>query len=203
MNFQYPRFISIKQFTRIGRKISILLLVFSLLLSPVRALTQQHDTAPQEYGLKAVYLYNFLQFTYWPEEKCTSQGQKVTEIAVIGDSAINSNLLALQDELRRTQKVEIVINSLGPYRKDMDLTGCRLLYIAPSEKGNIGKILSAIEGQPTLTISDIEECLDLGCMIALISRMNKVRWAINRHSLQQSGLRLNANLLRMAVKIVD
>ena len=85
----------------------------------------------------------------------------------------------------------------------MDLSGCRILFITQSEKNNLKKILANIKDEHVLTVSEIEECIDLGCTIALISRMNKVRWAVNRESAQQAGLRLSSRLLAMAVKVVD
>jgi hypothetical protein len=153
--------------------------------------------------LKAVYLYNFLQFVHWPSEKCLAPKGKVEEIVVIGDSPISDSLQRLQDELERTHNTKITLRFCGPYVDGMDLSGCSLLFITRSEMKNIKKILAGIKDAPVLTVADTEECLEQGCMIALISRMNKVRWAVNRELAEQAGLRLNSRLLTMAVKVID
>lgn len=65
------------------------------------------------------------------------------------------------------------------------------------------RILDSIKDEPVLTVADSEEGLEKGCMIALLSRMNKVRWAINRNPVERAGLRLNSRLLTMAVKVIE
>ena len=176
---------------------------FSLLWPASNSFCQGNKSGPQEYGLKAIYLYNFLQFVHWPAEKIMKNGRKVEEIAVIGDSPIGASLQALNTELKRTQGTEISFRFYGPYKKDMDLSGCRLLFISQSAMKHCKRILDSIRDEPVLTVADSEEGLEQGCMIALLSRMNKVRWAINRKPVKQAGLRLNSRLLTMAVKVVE
>jgi len=180
---------------------SLIFLLTLFLLLP-QAYGQETNQEPQEYGVKAVYLYNFLQFVNWPEGRCRFAGKRIKEIAVIGDSPIGASLQALKAELQRIHGAEITIRFLGPYVEGMDLGGCRLLFISRSEMKNIQKILAGVRDKAVLTVADSEECLDHGCMIALLSRMNKVRWAINREQADQEGLRLNSRLLAMAVKVI-
>lgn len=163
---------------------------------------QSNETVPQEYTLEAIYLYNFLQFVHWPEGKCKPEGE-VREIAVIGDSPIGESLVALKDELKRTKSTEITIRFYGPYVEGMDLSGCRLLFISKSEMKNIGRIMASIKDEAVLTVSDAEDCINQGCMIALLSRMNKMRWAVNRKPAERAGLQLNSRLLAMAVNIIE
>jgi hypothetical protein len=179
------------------------LTLFCLLAPASYSYSQDKKQSPQEYGIKAIFLYNFLQFVHWPVEKCPLLEGKLKEIAVLGDSPIGESLQVLKDELQKTQGTKITVRFLGPYEDGMKLSGCRLLFITQSEMKNIKKILAGIKDEPVLTVSDTEECLEQGCMIALISRMNKVRWGVNRQSAEQAGLRLSSRLLAMAVKIVD
>ncbi|MFC1524145.1 YfiR family protein [Thermodesulfobacteriota bacterium] len=165
--------------------------------------SQTKEQSFREYSLKAVYLYNFLQFVRWPADKCLLNGNRMEEIGVIGDSPIIDSLQNLKAELKRTQNIEIIVRYLGPYVEGMDLSGCRLLFISRSEMKNIEKILVSVKDEPVLTVADGEESLEQGCMIVLLLRMNKVRWAVNRESAKQSGLRLSSRLLTMAVKIID
>lgn len=179
------------------------LIAFGLLSPAAHSYSQDQEQDPQEYGMKAVFLYNFLQFVNWPADKCILPDGKMREIAVLGDSHISESLATLKNELKKSQNTEITVRFLGPFVEGMDLSSCRLLFITQSEMKNIQKIIASTKGEPVLTVSDTEECLDLGCMIALISRMNKVRWAVNREPAEQAGLRLSSRLLAMAVKIID
>jgi hypothetical protein len=201
----FPKSISYRGGTIRQRLFRLLffLALLCLLWPSAKSFSLERKQAPGEYGLKAIYLYNFLQFVHWPADKCSVDGGRVQEIAVIGDSPIAESLQALRDELKQANNTDISIRFYGPYVEGMDLSGCRLLFITKSEIKNIRKILASIKDEPVLTVADTEECLEQGCMIALILRMNKVRWAVNRDSAEQAGLRLSTRLLTMAVKIIN
>jgi hypothetical protein len=189
---------------RFGRPVALiaLLLLAGLLGWPPSA-AKATPTIPKEYELKAVYLYNFLQFVNWPAGPCTVNGGRVEEIAVLGDSPIGDSLQTLKKELKRSRGIEITVRFYGPYVEGMDLSGCQLLFISQPELRNIKKIIGSLKGRPALLVGDDEDCLDQGCMIALLSQANKIRWAVNRRSAEASGLRLNARLLEMAMKVVE
>lgn len=157
----------------------------------------------REAELKAVYLYNFLHFVQWPTEKCGEGNEHPREIAVIGEAPLGQALLALQAKLEATQKKRLSIVFYGPYEEGMDLSGCRLLFISDSEKNNFHKILAALEDEPVLTVADNDHFLSAGGIITLISRKNKIRWAINRDSARRAGLRLSSKLLDIAVKVIE
>lgn len=165
------------------------------------AYAQPARSNPSEYDLKAVYLYNFLQFISWPAGKCSTNG-KVDEIAVIGDSPIGKSLQNLQAELKRTQGINIQVRFYGAYTEGMDLSGCKLVFIAQSEAKHIRKILDAFKDGQAFTVADNEDCLDQGCMVSLFSQSDRVRWAVNRRSIENSGIKINARLLDMAMKVV-
>ncbi|MCL7487767.1 MAG: YfiR family protein [Desulfobulbaceae bacterium] len=157
---------------------------------------------PSEHELKAIYLYNFLKFVQWPQNACTVHDDPSHRIAVIGDSQFNQVLKDLQQKLnQKGHELQIIFH--GPYRKDMDLSCCCLLFITATEQDNLPSILAQIAGQPVLTVADTDAFMDRGVMITLVSRNNKIRWAINRKPVAESGLKLNVKLLDIAVKVID
>lgn len=182
----------------------VLLSVLLCLLWPASGYSAQtNEPLPQEYGLKSIFLYNFLQFVHWPAKKCPQIKGMVKEIAVLGDSPIGESLQALKTQLKESHNVDITVRYLGPYVDGMDLSGCRLLFITKSEMKNARKILAGLKDEPTLTVADTEEFFEQGCMIVLLSRLNKVRWAVNRKPAEQAGLRLNSRMLAMAIDITE
>lgn len=199
---------SAKITTRPNHSLPLVALIFLMVLvigrfwSPSCALASAQPI-PREYELKAVYLYNFLQFVNWPSGSCNSRGGRIEEIAVLGNSPIGDSLKSLQAELKRTRGVEISLRFYGPYVEGMDLSGCQLLFIAQPELRYIKKIIASLKGKPALLVADDEDCLDQGCMIALLTQASKIRWAVNRRSAEASGLRMNARLLEMAMKVVE
>lgn len=157
---------------------------------------------PSEYELKAIYLYNFLQFVQWPEEECRLPGGRAHEIAVIGDSSLRPVLLSLQDKLRKKNKdLRLVFHD--SYQEGMDLSRCCLLFIAASEQRKLPSILKSLAGKHVLTVTDGDDGADSGVMITLLSRANRIRWAVNRRPVADAGLKMSAKLLEIAERVIE
>jgi hypothetical protein len=184
--------------------IVVLLALFTA--CPARTVEPAHirppAESPTEYELKAIYLYNFIQFVQWPRDKCPASGGSPREIGILGDSAFEPVLRALQEKLE-TKDQHLTLTFYGPYREGMNLSNCCLLFINASEKQNLAHILDSLKNKPVLTVADSEGFADRGVMITLVSHRNKIRWAINREPVERAGLRLSAKLLDIAVKVIN
>ena len=156
-----------------------------------------------EHQLKAVFLFNFLQFTQWPEAKCGPVARRPLEIAILGQIPFHEALRSLQAQLELKDHPPLSIKVYGPYTEEMDLSGCRLLFVSSSEKKNFGRIIEKLKDEPVLTVADDDNFLQAGGMITLLNQENKIRWAINRKSVQRAGLRLSAKLFDIAVRVVE
>jgi hypothetical protein len=177
-----------------------LLVTSLLLLVVVPVCYAEYDTpSTREYALKAVCLYNFTHFAYWPAAKEPKKTEPVI-IGVVGRSPFGSALENLQTKLQKTHKKNISIVYHGPYQGGMDLRQSHLLFISASQK-NISAIIASLKGAPVLTVSEKNGFLEAGGMINLVVRNNKVRWAVNRMALNSAGIHLNAKLLQLAIRI--
>ena len=166
--------------------------------APIRYTT---DT-PSEYEMKAIYLYNFLKFVKWPTDPCNLLGGKSRHIAVLGDTPFKHVLEDMQEKLKEKGK-DLRLSFYGPYRGEMKLSCCCLLFIADSERNNLSSILDQLTGQPVLTVADGDTFMEQGVMITLFSQKNKIRWGINRQPVNASGFKISAKLLEIAVKVID
>jgi hypothetical protein len=170
-------------------------------LVPVQICSADADTANiSEYDLKAVCLYNFIQFAYWPAAKEPRKEIPVI-IGVVGRSPFGRAFDDLQAQLQNAGKKNISVVNHGPYQDGMDLRQSHLLFICVSERKNVGAIIASLKGAPVLTVSDMDGFLETGGMINLVVSNNRVRWAINRTALNATGLHLNAKLLQLAVRV--
>jgi hypothetical protein len=158
----------------------------------------------QEYAVKGAYLYNFLLFANWPEEKQTD----TIMIGIIGKDPFGNFFSDVEGKPIKSKKTKLVIHRFGPYTKAINLEKCQLLFISSTEKGRVRDILASVQGLPVLTVGDFEGFLTAGGMINLI-RFRKtvekitVRWEINRTPVVRSGLKLSAQLFQSAVKVVE
>ena len=159
--------------------------------------------AVSEYELKAVYLYNFLQFIQWPEASRDIAKDGSLVIGIVGDSPFGTALEALQSDVRTNGLKPIKIINYGPYRDDMNLRTCQLLFISSTEKRNFTRIIAGLRGAPVLTVAETEGFVSSGGMIGLINSKGKIRWVINRTQTDKAGLKLNSQLLNIAAKVIE
>lgn len=155
----------------------------------------------KEYELKAVYLYNFLQFFQWPEARRSATHDGVMVIGVVGESPFGGALEDLEKNVRRNGMKPVRILHFEP--GDAGLASCDLLFLASSEKSRFRSIIASLDSAPVLTVADSDGFLKAGGMINLVHSDGKIRWMINRAPVEKSGLRMSAQLLSMAIKVYD
>ena len=156
--------------------------------------------------LKAVYLYNFLNFVHWPEDGRLSLVGDTPhkKIAVVGACpTCRDALRRLQAKLAESSRPPISVTFHGSFREGMDLRDCNLLYICDSEKGQWAEILKSLGDAPVLTVADGESFLAVGGMVALVSYGKTMRWSINRSSLVRADLRMSAKLFDIAINVIN
>lgn len=175
--------------------------IFSL-LSPPPAAANPLAAEVGEYELKAVYLYNFLHFVYWPPVAGPGEPAAV-QIGVVGDSPFGTALVELQEKVRQSGRGELAIVEYGPYREGLDLRHNQLLFVCASESRHFQEIVAGVKGSAVLTVADAAGFLAVGGMISLITTpQGKIGWQINRGALQQAGLQPSAKLLQIAQLVV-
>lgn len=192
---------------RVGLRFLGVLAAAAMLLSLVWAAPPpQEQAAEQRVGaneLKAVYLYNFLQFVQWPEPRRGAAPASPPTIGVLGDTPLNRTLEELQATLGESGKGPIRVIRFGPHREGLDLGSCQLLFVGASESGQFDRIIGALRNSPVLTVADAGGFLESGGMIALVESEGRLRWMVNRAAAEKAGLRFNAQLLRLAIKVLE
>jgi hypothetical protein len=147
----------------------------------------------REYQLKAVFLYNFAQFTDWPTNAFASTNSPIV-IGVLGADPFGS---ALEDTVRG----EIVHGRrlvVEHYRRADEIRTCHILFISQSETRTLEQQLDILKGKPVLTVSDIEQSAFRGAMIRLVTEKNKIRLRVNLDAVKASNLVISSKLLRAA-----
>lgn len=174
------------------------------------------DTAAttQEYQVKAAFLYNFIQFVDWPEEKIADKDSSIT-IGIIGndpfgkafDPIIHKQVKGKSVIMERFESFEKLKNSAGNDKPESGhgfeaLKKCHLLFICSSEQKNLKEIIDVVKDQPILTVGEMEGFLEAGGIINWFVEEKKIRFEINIAAAKQAGLEIRSNLLRLAKRIV-
>jgi hypothetical protein len=169
----------------------VALLVFSV------AIGSAQSQKELEYRLQAVYLFNFLQFTEWPDSAFTDARAPIV-LGVVGNDPFGTVL----DEVVQSEKVGVHPITVVRFRTADEITSCQALFVCMSEKDNCQAILNGVQGSATLTVSEISGFNYLGGCIRFYFENNKLRFEINVRALKQARLKMSSKLLRLA-KIIN
>src|SRR5690606_29576187 len=167
------------------------LLLLSLAVSGPLATSLDARTAPsREYQIKAVFLFNFLQFVEWPETAFADPASP-GRIGVLRDDPFGQ---ALDDAVRGEPiggRPLVVRRS----RNVEDLQDCHLLFLSRSETRRADEILARLDRRPVLTVSEIDGFARHGGVIAFYPDGKKVRFEINSDAARRQSLRISSQLL--------
>ena len=152
----------------------------------------------REYEVKAAYLVKLHGFVKNPETSTRPAGTLV--IGILGQDPFGESFTPVEG--KRIGEDVLTIRRYDRFTEDLDLPACHVLFIANSEQTNLERILADLGNAPVLTVSDAEGFVETGGMIGLVLKDNRVRWEINRDTLEDAGLAASAQLLRNAVRVV-
>jgi hypothetical protein len=150
---------------------------------------------PNEYQVKAAYLYNFGKFVN--RSAATSDDAKGFTICVLGKDPFGS----LLDSALANQTIEgqsVVARRLASAQ---EAVGCRILFISSSEDHQLKDILMVTAKNDALTVSDIAQFSERGGMIEFVPQGDRVRFAVNVSNVEDAGLSLSSELLKVAVSV--
>jgi len=160
-------------------------------------LTPRADEAPfSEYQVKSAWLLNFARFVEWPPSNFPNAKTPFV-VGVVGRGPLGKEL----DQAFAGKTVKGRAFEVRRLTSDSDLRGCHILFFISSEKRRLRDYLEKLSGYPVLTVGESDEFLDQGGIINFLLKDKSVRFEINLKAAQAAGLKLDANLLKVAVAV--
>lgn len=153
----------------------------------------QAQTGPNEYQVKAVFLFNFSQFVSWPPQAFPAT-QTPLVIGVLGEDPFGTDL----DEVVRGETANGRPLSVQRYRSAQDIGECHILFVSRSEHKQLGEVLAALKSRNILTVSDDDDFTRRGGMVRFVNDRNRIRLHINLGAAEAAGLTISSKLLRPA-----
>jgi hypothetical protein len=154
------------------------------------------DLVAKEYQIKAAYLYNFAKFVEWPEQ-CFTNSQSPLVIGVFGHNPFGDELNAIAKDHKINGR-DIVIKTVATVA---EAGGVDLMYFSASEDGRVAETLAALKHLPVLTVGETDKFAMSGGIIKLVREADKVHFEINAAAAEQQGLKISAQLLKLAKPI--
>jgi hypothetical protein len=168
--------------------------LFALAILFATGTTVYAQPAPaREYQIKAVFLFNFVQFGEWPATAFPDAAAPIV-IGVLGDDPFGSSL----EEAVRGEAIRGRPLAIRRYRRVEEVENCQVLFISNSESSRIETILTRLNGRNILTVGDLEGFASRGGMIRFVTENKKIRFHVNLEAVRAAGLVLSSKLLRSA-----
>lgn len=152
----------------------------------------------KEYQVKAVFLYNFVQFVEWPPAAFPTPETSLV-IGVLGEDPFGSFL----DETVRGEKVVGRTLVVRRYRRAEDVDACHLVFIGRLPADELAEALGAFRTRHILTVGESDSFASHGGVIRFLTENNRIRLRINLDAAKRAGLTISAKLLRPAEIVGD
>lgn len=154
------------------------------------------QTGPSEFQIKAAYIYNFGKFVKWPAVAPANQSGSFTICVLDGDpfGATLGSTLAGETVGGKPVAVRHV-------EKAQDASVCHILFIGSAQGKDLKGILSALDEDAVLTVSDIPDFSKRGGMIQFVLVGDRLRFEINLDGAEKSHLVFPSELLKVAVAV--
>ena len=145
-----------------------------------------------EYQIKGAFIYNFAKYVEWPPSAFTDS-QAPCLLCILGKDPFRSGLDFLSGKTVRGHRMVV-----ERHDRPAGVGSCHILFISASERQHLSTILKTIEKEPVLTVGDMENFAQLGGVIQLFTRNNKIRFAINHEAATRVGLKVSSKLLHLS-----
>jgi hypothetical protein len=161
----------------------------------------------KEYQIKAAFLYNFINFVDWPEEKVTDSNELIT-IGIIGSDPFGQAFEPLKNKQAKDKKV--LIKRFVSLKESKLSSGqveairkCHLLFVCHSEKEQLKEIFNLVQGHSVLIVGDMNGFIESGGIVNFVIDDKKVRFEINNAAAKQAKLNIRSKLLRLAKRVIE
>lgn len=148
---------------------------------------------PDEYQVKAAFLFNFAKFVEWPADAFTGPDDPLT-ICIWGnnpfDGALETNIRE-KTVANRTFVTRDVANAAQAGK-------CQIVFVSLSERKRVRLFLDAIKGRPILTVGEGEDFMASGGIINFKLDDSRVRIEIDLAAAERARLRISSKLLNLA-----
>jgi hypothetical protein len=172
-------------------KCLIVALYFWAVLFSGAMVSQSYADSGSEAAVKTAFLYNFFKFIEWPAGKvsqtdyqlCTSENDQLGDsLLVLKSKTVGNKTLTIRRGL-----------SVG------DLKSCHLVFIGDSQ--STAAILRSLKALPIVTVSDQPNFIEQGGIIGLVQVDNRLGFEINLLGVNEAGLHIDAQLLKLAKSV--
>lgn len=165
-----------------------------VLLAATPGLVQAEVT--KEYQVKAAFLYNFTKFVEWPPDRFADAQRPIT-IGIVGRNPFGDELAKITGG-RKINGRDIVIRLVT---SEAEVLSADLIFVSAGEEEHLRDLTAMLQQAGILTVGESPRFAAAGGMITFVLERDKVRFQINQAASEQAGLKINAQLLKLATTV--
>jgi len=193
-------------------------LALALLVVPIVPKARAEAAPNKEQQINAAFIYNFIKFVDWPEEKIADSNEPII-IGIIGSKDFVKAVEPLIRKKIKNRNISIkYFEDYEKLKKSQDdddrqwnqkmeaLKTCHVLMFCICDSVRIkdlSQIIKALKGSPVLTVGETAGFLESGGIINFLMEDKKVRFEINITGAKKSKLKISSKLLRLAKRVVE
>jgi hypothetical protein len=148
-------------------------------------------TANEEYQVKAVFLFNFLQFVDWPAD-AFDDAHSPFRVCILGNDPFGHEL----DDVMAGEHLENRAILVERHTEVADTTHCHLIFIAEDSPARRQRSLAALQSKPILTVGESDDFAAQGGIIELNIQDKHIKLLVNLQAASDAQLRVSSKLLR-------
>ena len=170
------------------------LMIVALIAIP--GLTSGEQLVAEEYQVKGAFLLNFTKFVDWPAQHFATEGRPLV-IGVLGRNPFGGEL----EQITRGRRVngrEITIAFIDTAAA---AAAADLVFVCAGEETRFEAMSTALRQAQVLTVGESPRFAEAGGMITFLREADKVRFAVNLDSAERAGLKISAQLLKLATDV--
>lgn len=149
----------------------------------------------KEQLVKAAFLFNFTKFVSWPSPYAINEISEMT-ICQLGQDDLGSGADVLKKGSTAALKINTKIITSPPTEPGI----CHIIYVTSNNQ--IQSAIANAKYNKALTVSNADKFTNQGGMIGFVNEDNKIRLHINKTAAENAGLKLDAQLLEIARKVI-
>lgn len=166
-----------------------------LLLGLLAGSTVQAEI-PKEYQVKAAFLYNFTKFVEWSPQHFAS-GERPIVIGVLGRNPFGDEL----EKIVRGRNVNGRAITVKVITSILEARSTDLVFVCAGEERQLDGKWRQLQDAGVLTVGESKVFSDHGGTITFLLEGDKVRFAINLAAGESAGLKISAQLLKLATTV--
>jgi hypothetical protein len=166
-------------------------LMFGAGASPLRA-----GGLPDEYQVKAAFIYNFAKFVEWPTDSLGPKEAPLT-VCLAGRDPFGAAWAGIEGRQVQGRALQVRRGVIPG-----ETAGCHVLFVADSEERRVPAILAAVGSQPVLTISDAESFAESGGAVQMVVADGRLQFDASLTALQRSRLKASSQVLKLARTVI-